>query len=328
MSKVSVIIPAYNIQEYIKRSISSCMNQTFKDIEIIVINDGSTDNTLDVINKLKHKDSRIVVIDKENEGSIEARKSGWKIATGEYIMFVDGDDYLSDENAIKILYENAKKEDYDVVCYKFFIEYSNGSKVKALNKKFIYNDKDTLLDLLFKGDINHGMCSKFIRKEFVKENNIEFPSNFSFGEDLAFIYTLAMYNPKFIILNQYLYNYCKREGSLDSGISQNTCEITIALQFVKKQLQKNNLYDKYKEEFEYMAFMQAYYMRKDYIFSNNNEISKKLFHNWKSLNININQDNNRFYRDMYKNDNKKAIFLENLLKKSYFLGKLYYKIKK
>lgn len=315
MPKVSIIIPAYNLQEYIERSISSCIMQTFKDIEIIVINDGSTDNTLDIINKLKYKDNRIIVIDKENQGSMEARKSGWKIAAGEYVMFVDGDDYLSNEDAINILYENAKKENYDIVCYKFFIEYNDKNKIKRWNKEFIYDEKDTLLDLLFEGKMNHSMWSKFIRKEFVKENNIEFPSDFSFGEDLAFVYTLAMYNPKFIILNDYLYNYCKREGSLDNGVNERTCEITIALQFVKKQLKKNNLYDKYKEEFEYMAFKQAYYNRKDYIFSNNNEISRKLFYNWKNLKININQRNNRFYKDMYKNESKKAIFLDNLLKK-------------
>lgn len=327
MAKVSIIIPAYNIQEYIKRSIVSCMMQTFKDIEIIVINDGSTDSTLNIVNELKNKDSRIIVIDKVNQGSMEARKSGWKRATGEYIMFVDGDDYISDKDAIKILYENAKKEDCDVVCYKFFVEYNDKKKVKVWNKDFIYNGKDTLLDLLFKGNINHNMWSKFIRKEFITENNIEFPSNFSFGEDLAFIYTLAIYNPKFIILNEYLYNYCKREGSLDSGINEKTCEITIALQFVKKQLQKNNLYYKYKEEFEYMAFMQAYYMRKDYIFSNNNEISKKLFSNWKSFDIDINQYNNKFYREMYKNDTKKILFIEEICKKNYFLGQLYYKMR-
>ena len=86
MKKVSIIIPAYNIEDYIERCILSCINQTFRDIEIIVVNDGSTDKTLENINKLKTKDDRIVVIDKKNEGSMEARKSGWNIAKGEYIL--------------------------------------------------------------------------------------------------------------------------------------------------------------------------------------------------------------------------------------------------
>lgn len=326
MCKVSVIIPAYNIEHYIERSIISCIQQSFKDIEIIVINDGSTDNTLKVINKIKFDDDRIIIIDKENQGSMEARKSGLKIAKGEYIMFVDGDDYLDNKDSIKILYENAKKNDYDVVCYNFFIEYNDKNKVKGWNKVFI-DDKDILLNLLFEGKINHNMWSKFIRKEFIKSNHIEFPSNFSYGEDLAFIYTLAMYNPKFIVLNDYLYNYCRREGSLDSGINEKTCEIIMALQFVKKQLQKNNLYNKYREEFEYMSYIQAYYLRRSYIFSNNNKISKNLFYSWKSLKININQYNNRFYRKLYEKENKKAVLIENICKKSYFMGRVYYKIK-
>ncbi len=133
MVKVSVIIPAYNIQEYIERSISSCMMQTFKDIEIIVINDGSTDNTLDIINKLKQKDSRIIVIDKENQGSMEARKSGLKIAKGDYILFVDGDDYIT-LDAIEVLYNKAINKDYDIVCHDFFDKRCKWGFEKSLDK--------------------------------------------------------------------------------------------------------------------------------------------------------------------------------------------------
>ena len=326
MKKVSIIIPAYNIEDYIERCILSCINQTFRDIEIIVVNDGSTDKTLENINKLKTKDDRIVVIDKKNEGSMEARKSGWNIAKGEYILFVDGDDYIR-KDAVEVLYSNAKKKNYDVVCYKFLIQDKNGMTKNGWDKHIDRNDKATLLNLLFQGKINHNMWSKFLKKDFIINNKIEFPSNFSFGEDLAFVYTFSMYNPKFTIIDDYLYYYCKRDGSLDSSINENTTEITQALSFVKEQIIKNNLYEKYREEFEYMAYMQGYYMRKKYIFNNKNKISRNLFNNWRKLKININTKNNKFYKKLYENDCKKALIIEEICKKSYILGQLYYKVR-
>ena len=325
MCKVSIIIPAYNIESYIERCILSCINQTFREIEIIVVNDGSTDKTLDKINKLKSDDNRIVVIDKKNEGSMEARKSGWDIAKGEYILFVDGDDHIH-KDTVEILYGKAKKQNYDIVCYKFFIENHEGVVNKGWEKEVNISENIPLLDLLFSGKISHCMWSKLIRKDFVSDNRIEFPSNFSYGEDLAFIYTLAMYNPLFTVIDDCLYYYCRREGSLDNDVNEKTTEIIQALIFVKSQLIKNNIYEKYREEFEYIAYIQGYYMRKAYIFNHKDKISRRLFNNWKQLKININTKNNNFYRRLYKNDSKKALIVEEICKNSYMLGQLYYKV--
>ena len=115
--KVSIIVAAYNIEDYIKRCMYSIVNQTFKDIEIIVVNDGSTDNTLNIINDFAKNDARIKIIDKKNGGLIEARKSGLEIASGEYILFLDGDDWLHLE-AIEKLYQEAKKDNFDIVEVK------------------------------------------------------------------------------------------------------------------------------------------------------------------------------------------------------------------
>lgn len=325
MAKVSVIIAAYNIQEYIGRCIESCINQTLEDIEIIVVNDGSTDKTLDIINK--YDDSRIKVINKKNEGLIEARKSGFNIAVGEYILFVDGDDWIKLET-LNTLYNFVKEKNYDIVCYKWIWKYDDGTEKKGwdVNSSDIQKNVE-LLDILFSGKITHSIWSKFIRRKFIIDNKIEFPSEFSYGEDLAFTYTLAMYKPLYKIIDEYLYYYYKRSGSLDNIVSNKTVEITKALKFVRKQLLKKNLYEKYKEEFEYMCFMQNYYMRKNYIFSNKNKISTDIYKGWKSLKININSKNNRFYRKMYEKDTKRARILEEIFKRNYTFGYLYYKIK-
>lgn len=326
MAKVSVIIAAYNIQEYIGRCIESCINQTLEDIEIIIVNDGSTDNTLDIINK--YNDFRIKVINKKNEGLIEARKSGFNIAKGEYILFVDGDDWIKQET-LEVLYNYAEEMNYDIVCYKWLWKYNDGIEKKGwdINSSNIEKDIE-LLDILFSGKIAHSIWSKFIRRKFIIDNGIEFPSGFSYGEDLAFTYTLAMYQPLYKIIDEYLYYYYKRVGSLDDDVSNKTAEITKALEFVKKQLLKTNLYEKYKEEFEYMCFIQNYYIRKNYIFNNKNKISTDIYKGWKSLGININVKNNKFYRKMYEEDTRKSKILEEIFKKNYILGYLYYKIKR
>lgn len=323
MIKASIIIAAYNIEDYIGRCIESCINQTLQDIEIIIVNDGSTDKTLDVIKK--YNDSRIKIIDKENEGLIEARKSGFKIANGEYVLFIDGDDWIKIDT-LNILYTTAKEKNYDIVCYKWVWKYEDGTEERGWDANNIINESSKLLDVFFEGNINHNIWSKLIRRRFIIDNNIEFPSGFSYGEDLALTYTLAMYQPSYKVLDEYLYYYYKRKGSLDNCISYKTSEITKALIFVKKQLEKNNLYNKYKEEFEYMCFIQNYYRKKNYIFNNRNKISKEIYNGWKSLKININTRNNRFYRKMYEKDTRRARILEALFKRNYFIGYIYYKI--
>lgn len=144
---------------------------------------------------------------------------------------------------------------------------------------------------------------------------MDFPSDFSFGEDLAFIYTLEMHNPSFTLIDDCLYYYCRREGSLDSGVNEKTTEITQLLTFEKEQLIKNNLCEKYREEFEYRDYIQCYYSRRNYIFSNKNKISKDLFNNWKKLKIKINSKNNSMYKKLYEKDSKKSLIVDKIYKK-------------
>lgn len=324
MCKASVIIPAYNVENYIERCILSCINQTFKDIEIIVVNDGSTDKTLEKIEYYKSKDNRIVVIDKKNEGVNEARRSGFEIANGEYILFVDGDDWIKD-NTIEVLYKEAKKKNYDIVQYKW-IEKNNKNEYKSEMSKNIKNK--SLVELLLQGEVSPTIWSKFIRKKFIEDNDIKFPRNISYAEDLTFNCILSIYNPKFVIIDEHLYYYCRREGSLDNGINIHMLDTRKAILTIKKELKKSNLYKKYKEEFKYMAYIHCYYSKKEYIFrTSNNQLSKSLFVNWKKLRININSRNNRFYKNLYIGDCKKTLILEQICKSSYYLGRLYYKFK-
>ena len=120
MEEVSVIIIAYNIEQYIEKCIKSVINQTFKEIEILIVNDGSTDKTLSIINEWALKDKRIKIINQVNKGAIEARKAGLDKCNGKYVLFVDGDDWL-ELNAIERLYNEIEQDQADIVVYNSYI---------------------------------------------------------------------------------------------------------------------------------------------------------------------------------------------------------------
>lgn len=325
MVKVSIIITVYNLEKYINRCLESIINQTFKDIEILVVNDGSTDESLNIIKEKAFLDNRIIIIDKKNEGISKARISGYMKSKGEYILFVDGDDYL-DKNAIEILYNTAKSDDYDIVQYKYMINYEDGRKGR--NKSVLIDEKDFINNDLIKlnllGNTIFSIWSKFIKRDFINRNNIELPKNISFAEDVALTCVLSIYKPKFIFIDEYLYIYNRRENSISHKISSNLLDINEAMEYIRFHLKKNNLYLKYKDEYDYLVYMQSFFYRiEDMFLKNDINMGKKLFKQWKQMNIKIN-GKNIYYKKLYIN--KKAIFIANICSKSYYFSYLYYKL--
>lgn len=319
MEKVSIIIAAYNIEEYIERCIQSCINQTYDNIEVIIVNDGSTDSTLKIISKY-NRNTKVIVINKKNQGLIEARKSGYKIATGKYVLFIDGDDWL-DIDAIKELYKRAKDTDSDIVWYKYFFAYEDGTyKKRNIEKKFDIIEGEEFLKRVLIEEVLPSIWSKFIRKDFIDSNNIEFPSNISFNEDLALSVSMGTFKPRVAFLDKRLYYYFQRNSSITKTISPKLLEISVATKFMKNRLEEKNLLDKYKNEFEYCAYLQNLYHRNDVIFKHKNAYSKTLYQNWKSLNIDI--TTNRYYKVMFKNISYVGRICTNLTTKSYNLGKI------
>jgi glycosyltransferase involved in cell wall biosynthesis len=319
MTKVSIIVAAYNIEDYICKCLDSVVNQTFNDIEVIVVNDGSTDNTLDRLLEMSKVDNRIKIIDKKNEGLIEARKSGFKEATGEYVLFVDGDDWI-DNNTIEILYNKAKTEEYDIVGYKLIIVYSDGLQKKKYSSSFKVLKENEFLELCLKGDIQHGICSKFVKRDYIINNNIKFPSNISYAEDLALTCSLAMHKPKACELDEYLYYYYQRNTSLTNLVSNKMLEIANATEFIRDELLNNNLLEIYKEEFEYLVFIHSYYSIKKLIFSGYNQIGYSLYRNWKSMNIDI--YNNRYCIRLFSDGSLKTKIVFRLCQSNYSFGRI------
>lgn len=318
MIKVSVVISAYNVEDYIERCLKSILNQSLTNIEIIVVNDGSVDNTLKIIKSVVDRDKRVVIIDKENEGVMETRRVGFNTAQGEYVLFVDGDDWLEIKSLEK-LYYTAKEHECDMVLFNAFWSYDNtreGKVMVDLDKI----SKDDLLKGLLLTKLAPAMWNKFVRRSFIIENNIEFPKNISYAEDLATVSVWFMYNPNVVYLEEYLYNYYQRQDSITKINTSKILEVDRARDFIKEQLIKNELFEKYENEFQYLEYKQLFIYR----FLGNNMFylkAKDVYDGFKSKEIEVFK-NPYIKREIqkYPIGFKIRVLVYNY---NYYLGKIY-----
>lgn len=208
MKLVSIVIPVYNAEKTIKECINSILNQTYKNIEIICINDGSTDNSMELLNKYSQLDSRIKVIDKENRGVSSARNLGIKNANGEYISFVDSDDWL-EANMIEKLINVIKNKNVDVVRCNNYIDQDkkNISFDKEINNKTIENKKIIeCIEKIVEGKIPAYVPCLIAKKELVLKTNL-FDEKIVLMEDALFYIDLFSKCKSIYFLNDPLYHY-------------------------------------------------------------------------------------------------------------------------
>ena len=142
--KISVIVPIYNVEKYLEKCLGSIINQTYKNLEIICVNDGSTDNSLEILKKYSNQDSRIIIIDKKNGGLSSARNEGLKIATGEFIGFVDSDDYIESNTYEECILKFKEDITIDMVCFSFKFVYENSEHI--INSKIVNSPFEGKLD--------------------------------------------------------------------------------------------------------------------------------------------------------------------------------------
>lgn len=222
MIKVSIIVPIYNSQQYLERCINSIINQTEKDIEILLINDGSTDDSEKIIEKIMNKEKRIICINQKNQGVSVARNKGLKEASGKYVVFVDSDDYI-ELNTIESLYKLIEEKKADVVRYAW-----KGSNEKLVNKKFF---PEEIYPYIIKTREFNSACYQIIKKDLITNNNINFKSGIKYGEDTLFNMNLYLYAQRVFLLSKNYYHYIDnnnsfiRKGSINNIISK--CESAI-----------------------------------------------------------------------------------------------------
>ncbi|PLS01120.1 glycosyltransferase [Neobacillus cucumis] len=240
--KISVIIAAYNIENYIIKCLESIISQTFKELEIIVVNDGSTDNTLHLIKNFSKLDDRIVVIDKPNGGLSSARNAGLEIATGDYIGFVDGDDYIKEEMYEK-LHQLCKKTQSEIAVCGYIRQYSNREVFSNSKNVIQYSSQEALRELISSRVLHDYAWNKLYKKELFE--NIRYPIGKMY-EDVFTTYKLFFNSNKVAYIDEPLYYYIQRDGSiLRKGFSEKQFDQLEALEELKSFLteKKITIYD-------------------------------------------------------------------------------------
>lgn len=220
--KISIIIPVFNVEKYLNECIDSVIKQTLDEIEIIVVNDGSTDASIKIIEEYRDKLNNVKIIDKKNEGVSIARNIGIDNSTGEYLMFLDSDDYL-EPDMCEIMYNIAKENNADVAecSIRKFNEILGEESFISHDMK---NDIDVIsneeaIDMYLKYQIRGYVWNKIFKRDFVIENKIKFPIGVWY-EDMIVTLKACIWTNKLVLINKPLYNYRERENSASRKITE------------------------------------------------------------------------------------------------------------
>lgn len=209
---ISIIIPAYNAEQYIGRSLECCLKQTYPDLEIVVVNDGSQDSTSDIVRELQSKDSRIKLVEKENGGLVSARKEALLNVSGDFVFFLDADDVI-DFNTIEILAKYCKE--YDIIIADFLLENEQGKVLpnQHFNRDVYGGGKiGTLCNYLSKS-ITASLCGRLIRTSLLEDFST--PLDVTTGEDvITNLLIVSKYNPRLKVVNTPLYHYIQYPHSM------------------------------------------------------------------------------------------------------------------
>ena len=256
--KVSIIVPVYNVEKFLERCVISLQNQTVRDIEIILVDDSSTDSSLQICNRLAQEDSRIKVIHKVNEGAGKARNAALSIATGEYIGFVVSDDYV-EPDMYRPLLEKAEEHNSDLVMSGVIFVDGNMFSEKGECIRKVYFDKDTHFETqedlkkLRMGivgalpedadDSKYGMSiwKNLFRYEIIKDNNIVFQSEREMlSEDALFMIDYISHINKATGIGEAFYNYCRNGDSISKSYKKDRFEKSLVfVDEVKKRFDRD-----------------------------------------------------------------------------------------
>ncbi|WOO38857.1 glycosyltransferase family 2 protein [Anaerocolumna sp. AGMB13020] len=236
---ISVIVPVYNVEKYLDACVSSICNQTYSNLEIILINDGSRDSSGLLCNEWTEKDERIIVIHKENGGLSDARNAGLKAAKGNYITFVDSDDVIS-ESMLEQLYEKMTLNQADIsICDPVHCYSGKPVIYRKETKVVVYTAEDAMAEMMYQTSFLFSAWGKLFKRELFAA--IEFPIGLLF-EDVAIMYQVFSKTKSIVYFNAKLYGYLHRENSITTNhFSKRDCDI---LDICKGQVEFSKKYSK------------------------------------------------------------------------------------
>lgn len=306
MAKISVLIPTYNSEKYIEKCIKSVINQTYKNIEIICINDGSTDNTKNILENLQKTDNRIKIINKKNTGYGSSLNLGIKNAKGEYIAIIESDDFIKDtmfDKLIKII----KEQNCDIIKANF---YKKNSKTKKYSSKYFTNSIQNIEIFPQMLLIQPSVWSAIYKKDFLTKNNIKFSEtkNASY-QDISFHFITMFLANKIFLLDETLYYY--RINNPKSSINSSNKPFQIFKEFKRiNEFLKNIKTDKKQEEIKNIFEFKTMLWNFNRVQNKYNKIllkkMKKYSANWNFKNLIKNKNlarKEKFYLKLFLNYN-------------------------
>lgn len=300
---ISIIVPIYNVEKYITRCLDSIINQTYKNIEIILVDDGSPDNCGEICDDYAKIDNRIKVIHKKNKGVSSARNSGINIAKGKYIMFVDGDDWI-EKNMVEDMYEKIIINNCEIVRCNFFID---NTETAVINERRILNlglvstkkEKEKILEDMILGKLDTYVVLLLIKKEIIKK---KFDESLFFMEDMIFYIELFKTANVIYCYDKPLYHYFYNDMSITKIINEDKTIIKInqmllvykrILEIIKKNdivVEQEKITQHYCRKILYLiyeTYLSNYTINIKKIVNYSDDELQNLFNNCKYQNISI-----------------------------------------
>ena len=242
---VSVIVPIYNVEKYLEKCIESIVNQTYKNLEIILVDDGSPDNCPAICDEWAQKDSRIKVIHKKNGGLSSARNAGLEVSNGEYISFVDSDDWL-DENTFEELLEN-NDEQADFISFGLLEEFDTETHQKLRADTVLYNQNEIFSNILNDNGIAGYACNKLFKRSIIGDDR--FDETLMSCEDIDFCVRIAMKCRYVLHTDSKFYHYRQRKDSMTGDFSYSSRKLSV----IKAYENIMPIYAEYAPQYSYIV---------------------------------------------------------------------------
>lgn len=294
---ISIVVPVYNVEKYIEKCIVSIINQTYTNIEIIIVNDGTKDNSLEVIKKYINNDKRIRVINQENAGLSEARNTGIKNALGQYILFVDSDDFI-DKKMVEKMYKKLQEDNSQIVMcnicrWDYLKDEELGFRENYYGEKEIFNNDEAVRALLL-NKINGYAWNKLYDINLFK--NIRYIKGILF-EDMFTTFDLILKTNQVSVVKDKLYYYVSRDDSITKNMTKKAIlDLNHRIEYVSEKIDINQ----YRDEFSRFSFF-FYLMSIDWVYNYRHQ--NKGSNNDKEFRRIINQKNDIKHLNILNNNN-------------------------
>ncbi len=308
--KISFVIPAYNIENYISKTIHSLISQSNQNFEAVIVDDGSTDNTYLIVSDLIRESNlrNFKIIRQENRGVSAARNRGLAEAAGDYVLFLDGDDYIEKE-LVNFAHKAIDEKAYDIICWKFNQVSADEQVIQtfsnAHNYKKILNSGPNVLNEIFSGKMRILTGSAIFNKNFLLKNNLVYSEKFYCGEDLEFIYKALIDAEDVRFIDETLTSYVQRSGSITHSYNILKFQSICALKQVYDYTESKN-----RDELKDLSDKMMYRIIPDNYFFNLKSCVKEL----RTQGYSVKKAVTKIQNDLQKNLPEVKEFIDNLFK--------------